>query len=144
MTYATGIARLKAPIDRNDYRSLKGTLVALMASVVLAACGGGAETTDNPITQVPNPGDAPYTGPVARDADVLKFQQEFWSNAKTSDRCGSCHNEGVGRRTVLESAPLGDRDFALRFALGPRHPCPSPRGVERKPRVRGPARGSRL
>ena len=86
-----------APIDRNDQRPLRVTVVALLASFVLAACGGGAETTDNPITQVPNPGDAPYTGPVARDGEVLKFQQEFWSNAKTSDRCGSCHNESVGQ-----------------------------------------------
>ncbi|MDH3545838.1 MAG: LamG domain-containing protein [Gammaproteobacteria bacterium] len=97
MTKATGIAMPAAPIDRNDYHALKGVIVTLLASIVLAACGGGAATTENPITSVPNPGDAPYTGPVARDADVLKFQQEFWSNAKTSDRCGSCHNESVAQ-----------------------------------------------
>jgi hypothetical protein len=34
---------------------------------------------------------------VARDADVLAFQQEFWVNVKTSSRCGSCHNEVVGQ-----------------------------------------------
>jgi hypothetical protein len=32
---------------------------------------------------------------------VLKFQQEFWSNAKTSDRCGSCHNEVVGQTPMF-------------------------------------------
>ncbi|MDH3848904.1 MAG: LamG domain-containing protein [Gammaproteobacteria bacterium] len=64
---------------------------------MLAACGGGAATTENPLTQAPPAGNAPYTGPVARDANVLKFQQEFWSNAKTTDRCGSCHNEVVGQ-----------------------------------------------
>jgi hypothetical protein len=76
---------------------LRATAVSVFASIVLAACGGGAATTENPLTQAPPPGNAPYTGPVARDADVLKFQQEFWSNAKTSDRCGSCHNEVVGQ-----------------------------------------------
>jgi len=73
-------------------------LLALAASFLLAACGGGAPTTA--IQQQPggpNTGNTPYTGPTARDADVLKFQQEFWSKTRTSDRCGNCHNEGVGQ-----------------------------------------------
>ncbi|MBT8089969.1 MAG: LamG domain-containing protein [Gammaproteobacteria bacterium] len=79
-------------------RSLRAATVALLASVVLAACGGGAQTTDNPLSQGPgNNNDAVYTGPVAENAEVLKFQQEFWANAKTTDRCGSCHNESVGQ-----------------------------------------------
>ena len=82
-------------------RVLRATAITVFASAVLAACGGGAATTDNPLTQAPPPGNAPYTGPVARDADVLKFQQEFWSNAKTSDRCGSCHNEVVGQTPMF-------------------------------------------
>lgn len=99
MRNATGIAMPTAPIDRNDYRSLKGVFVAVLASFVLSACGGGASTENLP---PPNGGgtntnNQPYTGPVARDADVLSFQQELWSNVKTTDRCGSCHNETVGR-----------------------------------------------
>ena len=77
---------------------IRGIGIALLASVVLAACGGGAETTTNP--QAPIGGgsnDAPYTGPVASDADVLKFQQTFWSNARTSNRCGSCHTPEGGQ-----------------------------------------------
>jgi hypothetical protein len=77
---------------------IRGTGIGLLASVVLAACGGGAETTTNP--QAPIGGvsnDAPYSGPVARDADVLKFQQTFWSNARTSSRCGSCHTPDGGQ-----------------------------------------------
>jgi hypothetical protein len=92
------IAMQSAPIDRNDQPAYRAALLALAASVVLAACGGGAQTTNNAL---PNGGgntnNNPYTGPVARDSDVLKFQQEFWSNAKTTDRCGSCHNETVGQ-----------------------------------------------
>ena len=80
------------------YRSLRATTVALLSSIILAACGGGAQTTDNPLSQNPgNNNNSVYTGPVARDGDVLKFQQEFWSNAKTTDRCGACHNETVGQ-----------------------------------------------
>jgi len=87
-----------APIDGTGLRSLRLALLAIAASAALAACGGGAQTTE---LAVPNGGgntnNNPYTGPVARDGDVLKFQQEFWSNAKTTDRCGSCHNETVGQ-----------------------------------------------
>ena len=78
-------------------RRTRAALVALLAGAVLTACGGGAETVENPLTQAPPPGDTPYSGPVARDADVLAFQQEFWSNVKTSNRCGACHNEVVGQ-----------------------------------------------
>jgi concanavalin A-like lectin/glucanase superfamily protein len=70
----------------------------IFAALVLAACGGGAQTTDNPVSQAPGNGNnSAYTGPAARDAEVLKFQQEFWANAKTTDRCGNCHNETVGQ-----------------------------------------------
>ena len=79
-------------------RASRATIVTLLSSIVLTACGGGAETTANPVSQDPGNGNnTVYTGPVARDGDVLKFQQEFWSNAKTTDRCGSCHNETVGQ-----------------------------------------------
>jgi hypothetical protein len=78
-------------------RSLPAAAVALLSSAFLAACGGGAQTTANPLTQDPGNNNTVYTGPVARDADVLKFQQEFWTNAKTNDRCGSCHNESAGQ-----------------------------------------------
>jgi len=76
----------------------KFALLALIASIVLTACGGGAPTTDTaPPNGVANTNNIPYAGPVARDADVLKFQQELWSNAKSTSRCGSCHNETVGQ-----------------------------------------------
>jgi len=93
MTKAIGIAT-KA-LNR---RSLRAATMVLLSSLVLAACGGGAETVANPLPQgTGSTNDNPYTGPVAADADTLKFQQEFWSNAKTTDRCGSCHNESVGQ-----------------------------------------------
>ena len=93
MTKAIGIAT-----QGLRQRSLRAATVALLSSILLTACGGGAQTTNNPLSQDPgNNNDTAYTGPAARDADVLKFQQEFWGNAKTTDRCGSCHNESVGQ-----------------------------------------------
>ena len=47
MNNASKIATPMAPIDRNDFRAVKGALVAVFASIVLTACGGGAETVDN-------------------------------------------------------------------------------------------------
>jgi hypothetical protein len=95
MTTANRNANRRTPAA--NLRALSLAAVSIFAGAVLAACGGGAATTENPLTQAPAPGNAPYTGPVARDESVLKFQQEFWTNAKTSDRCGSCHNEAVGQ-----------------------------------------------
>ncbi len=81
--------------------TLKAVVVAALASVVLTACGGGAQTTENPITTAPNPGNSAYTGPAPRDNEVFKFQQEFWTNARSTDRCGSCHNESVGQTPMF-------------------------------------------
>jgi hypothetical protein len=90
MTKAIGIATW--PVNA---RAVRTGVVALLTSVVLAACGGGASTTEIPAAPGTNnnTGSTPYTGPVAENADVLKFQQEFWSKARTPDRCGSCHSE---------------------------------------------------
>jgi len=117
MNNATEIATPMAPIDRNDLRALKGVLVAVFASMVLSACGGGAETVDNQqAVGGPIINDQPYTGPVARDAEVLRFQQEFWSNARTANRCGSCHNESVGRTPMFVRSD--DVNMAYDAAIG--------------------------
>jgi hypothetical protein len=100
MTKAIGIAA--RPVNA---RALRTSVVALFASVVLAACGGGAST--NEIAAAPgnnnNSGSTPYSGPVAENADVLKFQQEFWSKARTADRCGSCHSEAGPQTPFVRS-----------------------------------------
>ena len=75
-------------------RSLKSASLAALASVVLAACGGGAQTTDNPAPPVGGGGGGPvYTGPAARDGDVQKFQNTFWTDVREQGSCGDCHNE---------------------------------------------------
>ncbi len=101
---------------------IRAIAIAVLAGFVLSACGGGAQTTElPPPPDTGNNGDTPYSGPVARDGDVLKFQQEFWSNARSSDRCGSCHNESVGQTPMFvrhddvnlaydEAAGIVDRD----------------------------------
>ena len=99
MTKAIGIASW--PVNA---RVLRNGAVALLTSIVLAACGGGASTTDiPPVTGVNNAGGSPYTGPVAENADILKFQQEFWSKARTADRCGNCHSEAGPQMPFVRS-----------------------------------------
>jgi hypothetical protein len=82
--------------------SLRAVVVATLASVVITACGGGAQTVENQQIGGGNTGGSTqYTGPAPRDADVFKFQQELWAKARTTDRCGSCHNESVGQTPMF-------------------------------------------
>src|SRR3954470_5357040 len=60
--------------------------------VLLAACGGGAKTTANPITSGGQP--ATYTGPAPTTADGQSFKINVWDNLKASNRCGQCHVSG--------------------------------------------------
>lgn len=80
-------------------RSLRMIIVAGLSTLVLAACGGGAQTTDNPLVgSAPPPG---YNGPVASNDDVRKFQDEVWVNIESSSRCGGCHNESTGQTPMF-------------------------------------------
>ncbi len=68
-------------------------LAAAAAAAMLAGCsGGGAPTTENPVTQVPPVLD--YTGPASANADVQAFRINLWENIKANNRCGACHGAG--------------------------------------------------
>jgi hypothetical protein len=73
----------------NSFVRLAG--LALLSAIALAGCGGGAETSENPIT---NGGAAPsgYNGPTPSNADIQSFKVEFWENVRAANRCGNCHN----------------------------------------------------
>ena len=61
--------------------------------VVLAGCGGGAETVDNPASSDPGT-PVNYTGPAPATADVQAFKLNVWDNLKAANRCGQCHGTG--------------------------------------------------
>ena len=66
-----------------------------LAMLAIAACGGGAPTTENPITNVTPTSD--YNGPGAATPDVQLFMDNVWDNLREksdSNRCGSCHAQG--------------------------------------------------
>lgn len=68
-------------------------LGVLSAVAALAACGGGAETAQNPITSGPSQPSS-YTGPAPATADIQAFKINVWDNIKADNRCGSCHGAG--------------------------------------------------
>jgi hypothetical protein len=67
-------------------------LVTCGVLALLAGCGGGAETVENPVTSGGTP--ATYSGPPPATADVQSFKINVWDNLKATNRCGQCHTEG--------------------------------------------------
>jgi hypothetical protein len=67
--------------------------LALLAVAVLSGCGGGASTTQNPVTTPPSSGPT-YSGPPPATADIQAFRINFWENVRGTNRCGNCHNAG--------------------------------------------------
>lgn len=65
--------------------------VAALGALALAGCSGGSTTEANPVPAAPNVG-ADYVGPAAANDDIQAFRNEFWTNIRTPDRCGGCHN----------------------------------------------------
>jgi hypothetical protein len=73
---------------------VRATVVAGLMSVVLAACGGGAQTVDNPVPNVTGPTTVIYSGAAApRDSNVQAFLINFWTPMQNTATCGNCHNE---------------------------------------------------
>src|SRR6185503_8443460 len=78
-------------MDRPRNSALSRFLVSGML-VVLGACGGGADTVQNPAG--PGGATATYTGPPPATADVQAFKLNVWDNLKATNRCGQCHVAG--------------------------------------------------
>ncbi len=91
MIEATAVA-LPRKFTGRIARTLRLILVAGLSSAVLVACGGGAPTTDNPITSVTPP--STYNGPPPQTADIQSFKLNVWDNIQATNRCGSCHAQG--------------------------------------------------
>ncbi len=83
-------------------RSLRGVSLAALAGIVLAACGGGAATVENPAPPTGGGNNTPiYTGPTARDSDVQRFQNTFWTDVREQGSCADCHNESTGQTPMF-------------------------------------------
>jgi Concanavalin A-like lectin/glucanases superfamily len=88
------IARMLAPKQFlvSVWADMRRSAALGCMTVLLAACGGGADTVQNPA----GPGGAPasYTGPAPATADVQAFKINVWDNLKATNRCGQCHVAG--------------------------------------------------
>ena len=93
MNSATGIALGPTRIIAGRItRAVRLMLIAGLSGGALVACGGGAQTTENPITSVTPP--STYNGPPPATVDVQAFKLNVWDNIQTANRCGSCHAQG--------------------------------------------------
>ncbi len=82
--------------------SLRCLATVPLMCAVLTACGGGAETVENPLPPTGGGAGGPvYSGPTARDADVQKFQNTFWTDVREQGTCGDCHNESTGQNPMF-------------------------------------------
>ena len=67
-------------------------LLTLVASLGLAACGGGGAVNTATPTGAPTSNADAYTGPAPATADVQAFEVSLWNNIRGQNRCGQCHN----------------------------------------------------
>jgi hypothetical protein len=93
MNHATGIALFSRLAPRFLQRG------AAVLAFVLAGCGGGAPTTENPITGVTPP--SSYSGPAPATADVQSFKLNLWDNIQAANRCGGCHTNLQGQNPMF-------------------------------------------
>ncbi len=92
MTDANGIAMSPARHPDMRWTQQLRLVLAGLAAFAIAACGDGAPTTENPITNVTPP--STYNGPPPATADVQAFKLNVWDNLQGTNRCGSCHAQG--------------------------------------------------
>jgi hypothetical protein len=92
MTFAPFLGDLST--RTRQARRLLGLALALSAAALLAGCGaGGVSNSVNPATGTAAP--SAYNGPVAQNQDVQAFMVNLWMNVHATNRCGSCHIQGV-------------------------------------------------
>ena len=79
-------------VVRNFGCSAMRSIAVVAIAGILHACGGGASTESNPVTN--NSGSvstSQYTGPNPITDDVRAYQTNVWQNINSSSRCGACH-----------------------------------------------------
>ena len=74
----------------------------LLGGIALAGCGGGAETTQNPVTTGGPTRARTYSGPAPATADIQAFRVEFWENVRGDE---SLRQLPQRRRPVAASSP---------------------------------------
>ncbi|WP_068457203.1 MULTISPECIES: LamG domain-containing protein [unclassified Oleiphilus] len=84
-------------------------LFATLFFALLAGCGSGESTLENPNTFTVQ--SANYDGPAPSTTDVQNFKLNVWDNLVSSNRCGACHGAGGQSPTFV-------RDDDINLAYG--------------------------
>lgn len=95
-------------------RSAVVRVCLLAAAAIVAGCGGGAGTTENPASGVTPP--TGYDGPPPATSDVQSFKLNLWDNIQASNRCGGCHTDSVNQQPLF--ARHDDINLAYEAANG--------------------------
>jgi hypothetical protein len=84
-------------ITRFSVPDIRALGAALAVALLVAGCGGGADTTALPQTVIP--GTTQYTGPPPATADVQAVMVELWTQLKAGGTasCGDCHSQTGGQ-----------------------------------------------
>jgi len=84
-------------ITRFSVPDIRALGAALAVALLVAGCGGGADTTALPQTVIP--GTTQYTGPPPATADAQAFMVELWTHLKAGGTasCGDCHSQSGGQ-----------------------------------------------
>ena len=97
------------PMTRKIYSTpaaatLRTVALVAAAMISLAACSGGAPTTENPVppTQTGNSDKYPANAPPPATSDVQSFKIHVWDNLVGDDRCGGCHKNNQTPRFVRD------------------------------------------
>jgi mono/diheme cytochrome c family protein len=106
------VMRFTLSIKTHQLTNRLSLLLGFLALLSLSGCGGGADTEENPNTEVPLVG--VYSGPLAATPDVQKFQDTVWKTLRGTNRCGSCHTSGGQSPGFADS---NDVNFAYSEAL---------------------------
>ncbi|UCG71931.1 MAG: LamG domain-containing protein [Chromatiales bacterium] len=103
---------------RDDFmQKIRALATTLAGAALIAGCGGGAETTSLPQSQLPG-GGGTYNGPAPATADVQAYMVELWTNLRAGGTasCGDCHSQSGGQ------APQFARDDDVNLAYAETNP----------------------
>jgi len=99
--------------NRSIMGLLRGVAAAVLSAVLLAGCGGGADTVENPLSNGPGGSIANYNGPPPASQDIQAFKTHLWDNVSASNRCGGCH---VANQQAPQFARADDINLAYQAA----------------------------
>ena len=80
-------------------RRVRALLALAAAALTIGACGGGAQTVENPVTSITPP--QFYSGPPPANEDVAAFKLNVWDPIQQEATCANCHNQSESQTPMF-------------------------------------------